>query len=187
MNFVQCLWNLLTCAHPPISLCRHFTQSNYKSKYYSAIEPFGADVAERFPSATFDIEEASRCYSLGRPTACVMHSMRVLEVGLSMFAPVFDVDTKHKDWGSILGEIEKSVRAIEVSQNKPPNWKDNREFYSQCISDFKIFKNAWRNASMHGRGKYGEEEALDIMNRVRSFMQTMSARFSEDSVTILAL
>lgn len=105
--------------------------------------------------------------------------MRVLEVGLALFAPTFQVTTQHKDWGKILAEIESKATAFEKSATKPDNWKDDREFYFQCIADFKVFKNAYRNASMHGRSKYGDEEAIDIMNRVRSFMQTLATRFHE--------
>ena len=155
-----------------LSLRLFFQVSPEKAAFYQRAEPFGIEVADSFPSASFDIEEANKCYALARNTACVMHSMRVIEAGLALFAPTLNVNTSHKDWGRIISETEKSVQSIESSPSKPPNWKDDREFNFQCIADFRIFKNAWRNASMHGRGKYGDEEAMDIMNRVRSFTGT---------------
>jgi hypothetical protein len=47
---------------------------------------FGSDVQSNFPSATSDIKEAGNCFATGRATACVFHSMRVVEHGLRSLA-----------------------------------------------------------------------------------------------------
>jgi hypothetical protein len=53
-----------------------------KVKFYQETKGFGENVANRFPSAAFDIEEAGKCYACNRNTACVMHLARAVEVGL---------------------------------------------------------------------------------------------------------
>src|SRR3990172_9048225 len=47
---------------------------------------FGSEVESAFPSAIFDIEEAGKGLALERWTAAVFHSMRILEIGLSVLA-----------------------------------------------------------------------------------------------------
>ncbi|HST51346.1 MAG TPA: hypothetical protein VLJ61_04985 [Pyrinomonadaceae bacterium] len=55
------------------------------SGLYKMTFPFGQKVADRFPSASYDIAEASKCFALERNTACVMHLMRAAEVGLKAY------------------------------------------------------------------------------------------------------
>ena len=57
-----------------------------RSDFYLAHSLFGGKVDSAFPSAHHDIGEAGTCYATDRNTACVMHLMRVLELGLSAFA-----------------------------------------------------------------------------------------------------
>jgi len=68
-----------------------FCLSGETQHYYEAISPFGSDVASAFPSAEYEIGEAGNCLSLGRSTASVFHSMRVLEHGLKALAAEFNV------------------------------------------------------------------------------------------------
>ncbi len=53
-----------------------------KAIYFNQASLFGESVFNNFPSASFDIEEAGKCFAVGRSTACVMHLMRCIEVGL---------------------------------------------------------------------------------------------------------
>ena len=55
-------------------------------QYLENKQPFGETVVEHFSAAAFDIEEASKCLALQRPTACVFHLMRVMEEGLKALA-----------------------------------------------------------------------------------------------------
>ena len=43
---------------------------------------FGQDVRGQFPSAIYEMDEASKCLAIGRSTACVFHLMRALEIAL---------------------------------------------------------------------------------------------------------
>src|SRR6185437_10924893 len=44
---------------------------------------FGDEVSGKFTTeGAFEIDEAAKCYSLGRPTAAVFHLMRTMEIGI---------------------------------------------------------------------------------------------------------
>lgn len=147
--------------------------------YVDVIDPFGPSVAAAFPSVSYDASEANRCYALGRNTASVFHLMRVLEIGLGALAKQFNKPYDHTNWETILNQIEKAIGEIERSPNKPANWRDEREFWSQCASHFRVVKDAWRNYTAHARGKYDEQEALDMLGNVRGFMQKLATRLHE--------
>jgi len=53
---------------------------------YEQTRLFGDEVAERFPKAAYDINEAGSCLAAGRYTASVFHLMRVAEYGLRTLA-----------------------------------------------------------------------------------------------------
>ncbi len=61
---------------------KYFGPLSHLAKYYDQPKLFGAEVFDSFPSANVDIYEAGMCLALERPTACVMHLMRVLGSGL---------------------------------------------------------------------------------------------------------
>jgi dihydroxyacetone kinase DhaKLM complex PTS-EIIA-like component DhaM len=149
-----------------------------KAKFYEKPEEFwGAEVSKAFPSALPELGDAARCYALGRNTACVFHLMRALEIALSCMAKVFGVPSNHTNWHNIIEQIESKIR--DLSKAKPRNWKEDQEFYSQAASYFMVLKDAWRNYTAHARGRYGEEEAMRIMNNVCGFMKKLSAKLSE--------
>lgn len=56
-----------------------------------------------------------------------------------------------------------------------PDCKELQESYSQAISTFGVLKDAWRNYTMHSRGKYTEEEAEHLFNNTKFFMQRIAA------------
>lgn len=58
-----------------------FTLDARFAGHFANTQPFGTVVAEKFPGAAYDVEEAAKCLALSRSTACVFHLMRVMEVG----------------------------------------------------------------------------------------------------------
>ena len=161
-----------------IELFMHITKE--KAKYYK--EPwlsFGQIVVEKFPSASHDIEEAGKCFAAGRNTACVFHVMRVFEAGLNCLANVFQVPFENTNWEKILNQIEAAIRQIEKDPNKPANWKDERQFYSEAANHFRFLKDAWRNYAMHIHERYDEESALNILVHGQAFMRHLTTKLSE--------
>src|SRR5207245_7948003 len=70
-----------------------------RSRFYSQKKLFGKLVADKFPQASEDIEEAGKCLALGRGTATVFHLMRVME-----------------------GAVEEMARLLTVAIHTPYSW-----------------------------------------------------------------
>ena len=156
-----------------------FRISSDKVKYYDERVPMGDSVSDSFPSTAFDAVETYRCFALNRNTACVFHLMRIMEIGLCTFADRFNVSSDHTNWHNIIESIEKAVREMANNPNRPVDWKDQQEFFSQSASHFMVMKDAWRNYTAHRRGKYTDEEAETLLINVRGFMQKLATRLHE--------
>lgn len=137
------------------------------------------DVVKKFPSATGEIDEASKCYALGRNTASVMHSMRILEIGLNAFAAKLDVPLDNPNWHNVIELIEKKLKTM--GPNDGDDWKERKTYYSDVATHFQFVKDAWRNQAMHARQVYDEGQAKDILDHVRLFMAQLSVRLAEAS------
>jgi hypothetical protein len=160
---------------------RHELEDKYvfvlSAKNYERFEQltpiFGADVDDAFPSSRVDLAEAGKCFALARYTASVMHLMRALETPLKLMASEFSVPSARDQWHDLIKSVEASVLALGTKE------ADRREFFSDAASQFRFFKDAWRNHVMHARAKYTEEEAEAIMVSVKGFMRQLSKRLRE--------
>lgn len=157
-------------------------QKDYLGEFVpkSVEDIFGDKVAENFSGVLWDGRESVDCFVAGRYTACVFHLMRVLELGLGVLGKRFKVSVDHADWGTIIGNLENAIANIHNEPDRPDEWKDQREFYNQCLSHFRVLKDAWRNYTAHSRGRYDRGEAFDIFNNVRGFMQKLATRHRAD-------
>lgn len=139
--------------------------------------PFGQAVADRFPDASYDVAAAARCAALDESTAEVFHLMRVLEHGLRWLSNrvgvVMDSGIEFENWKNIIDMIEKQIRAME-SQPKSPEKSETLQFYSQAASQFRYFKDAWRNHVSHARAQYDPRQAREVYNHVGPFMQDLA-------------
>lgn len=142
-----------------------------------------------YPSTRPDVEEACRCYALGRYTASVYHSMAILQAGLYALADDVGVMLRYPvelaEWGEVLSAIE---RKIEPMRNLPRSAaRDERvTFLSECAVQFRYFKDAWRNHIAHMRGSYDRDQAHSILLHVRDFMEKLSTRVGEGSPSVSA-
>ncbi len=98
-----------------------------KLKFYDQQAAFGDTVAKNFPSADYDVQEAANCFALGRYTACVMHSMRVLEAGLDALARALKVKRSGKSWGADLNVFTLAWQAELKANPRLSGWK--RQFF----------------------------------------------------------
>lgn len=139
------------------------------------------ELAEIFPfgRSSYDAEEARKCFGAGRYTASVLHSMRVLETGLSLLAKALKVPFGESSWNGILTKLASKWRQIETRKRKPASWKRDRQFYNEAFAEFRYFKDAWRNYSVHGRATYDEARAKEILLHVQSFMRHLATRLKE--------
>lgn len=136
-----------------------------------APEPWGNDVATRFPDAAKDISAAGRCLVFREWTACVFHSMRTLEHGLRPMAEHFDVGFTTESWHAVLKGIEDGISELRNKRGLTDKDRDEITFYSEAATQFRYFKDVWRNHVSHGRDHYDDRDAKRVYEHVRDFMQ----------------
>lgn len=150
--------------------------SSAASKMYSPANPlFGDDVEKSFPSSSFDVSEAGKCLALSRYTAAVMHLMRALEPAVSVLQKSVGVSVPKTQWDQVFNQIEKTLKD-DAGKFTP----DQRQWFAEATTDFRRFKNAWRNYTMHAKTTYDEERAMDIFYGVKSFMNHLSTKLYEE-------
>lgn len=147
-----------------------------KKDYLDAEMPFGLAVFEAFPSASYDISEAAKCFALSRDTAAVFHVSRVAEIGLKILASKLSVPATVPSWDGILKKID--VELGKDYKDKLPDWKPHEDFYAEASLHLRTYKNS-RNNTQHAEKKYTPEEAERIFIAVRSLMQHLATRLSE--------
>ncbi len=144
-------------------------------KYYDQQELFGKEVFDNFPSANNDISEAGTCLALERGTACVMHLMRVSEVGLKALAGAVGVGLQH-DWGSYLREIDKALAAkMKASGARSAD----EQFYAEAAISIDNVRRAWRNPTMHVENTYSPERAEELLVATKSLMRHLATKLHE--------
>jgi len=156
-----------------------FAVEGEQERLYEAKQLFGADVANRFPGAQVDIEEAGRCLALDRPTACVFHLMRVLERGLQALARDLGMpkEQMERNWQQLLQDIEAKVKA---SPFKTASEKEARSRRAAAVAHLRNVKDAWRNDVIHPRDTYTVEQARDVFNHCRALMVSLAGFVSEE-------
>jgi hypothetical protein len=151
-------------------------------KYLGKNQPqFGPRVADKYPMAEYDIEEAGKCLALQRPTACVMHLMRVLEIGLQSLAREMGAPDQ-ENWNTMLNQIDRLLPEITAKRFT----HEEEQWFSEVGSHFRLLKNGFRNHAMHVREKYSDEQAENIFNHTKVFMQQLATRLCDPLGYILS-
>jgi hypothetical protein len=147
--------------------------------FYESEKLFGDSVENAFPSSSYDLKEAGKCFALNRNTAAICHLMRVLEVGLRAMAVKLKVKYENKPWNYVIEVADNRLKKIRAAKRKPRDWKSNEKFYSEAIAHFRFLKDAWRNYSMHVYERYDEEQAESIFNHTKAFMRQLATKLKE--------
>lgn len=150
--------------------------STRRALYLQSSPPFGEGVAEQFPEQVKDMAAAARCLALDEWTAAVFHLMRVLEGGIHELASWLNVPLSKgysEQWKNALDQIEKAIRDIEQLPASAKKTSD-LTFYSGVVTQFRWFKDAWRNHVSHARTYYDEREALTVWTNVQPFMKQLA-------------
>ncbi|MDH2357053.1 hypothetical protein QCM80_41680 [Bradyrhizobium sp. SSUT112] len=142
--------------------------------FFADHQPFGPYVAEKFELANEDITEAGKCLALQRPTACVFHLMRAMELAVQNLGKKLKVqiNVKTETWHQIMLHVNKS---IELLPSKTPAQKRKKALYAEGSAHLQSVRLAWRNEVMHPKQAYTRQEALDIFNATRAFMSSIAS------------
>ena len=146
-----------------------------KAHLYDQSNLFGATVFQQFPSATFDIEEAGKCLALDRNTACVMHLMRVVEIGLRAVALSLGIDPNNANWANLINQINARLKQNQSPQMSP----SMQQFFAEVVAHLSAVKIAWRNPVMHADKMYDEERAQDIFDHLKRLMRHLARHLDE--------
>jgi hypothetical protein len=156
-----------------------------KAKKLRLFETEWSSSNKSFPSARASALNASDCYAIGQPNACVFHCMHVLESGLRVLANNVGLTFDTQQWKNIIDEIETKIGNIR--DNGIPGVakaeKDKRlQFLSEAAKEFFYFKDGWRNFVVHGHDKYDDPRALSVLEHTRVFMNHLASQLSEDAL-----
>ncbi len=166
-----------------MSLATVFVLEEAKAQFYEPPNPlFGPEVETKFTAATFEIDEAAKCFALSRSTASVFHLMRAMEVGIHAVRACLGIASPAKDWernwGSILQKIEAEIAARNSAS--PRRWNGgDKEFFESVYASLDAVRVAWRNTTMHVENKYTDDEAEHIFGAVHGFMRKLASRLDE--------
>lgn len=164
-----------------------FVISAEKSVLFGGAQQLLGEVtASKFRSAWFDCEEAAKCLCLGRPTACVFHCMRMLEIGIKSFAKRLNVedplDGQNRNWGKILGKIKE-----ELDKGYPMKTRRHGtlgSIFEAIYANLESIRNPWRNSTMHVEATYTEQEAQHILSCTATLLSRMAEVFDEEGAEV---
>lgn len=176
--------DLLNRLHDELSSRQFIFVSSRSAKYYKQIGLFGQEVSDCFPSAIDDIQDAGTALALGLGTSCVMHLMRVMEVGLKVLAKELEVPYA-PSWDAYLTKIEQNISA--KYSLKSAEWKQREALYREVSGDLLTIKQAWRNTAMHIDRRYSPEQAGEILSAVGTLMQRMAQNLTQKKQPTLTL
>lgn len=135
-------------------------------------------VIERFECA-FDIEEAGKCFALGRYTASVFHLMKITERGVLDLQCFLDTSDPKAHFGSVLQKLETLQRKTNFN-DLPPHQKAHRDFLIGILAQLHAVKDAWRNKVTHADEKiiptdeFAEEMARGVYQATSLLMKKLA-------------
>jgi hypothetical protein len=150
---------------------------SHHASYYSNYADDWAVVIDRFPSSARDIEEASKCFTLNRYTACIYHLMRITENALKSIATRAGMTNTRPNWDEAIRYIEGQL--TKNYQDMSALFKGDTEFLSGVAAHMRDVNVAWRRRVSHIERYYTEEEAQRIFSATKGLMEHISTKLSE--------
>jgi hypothetical protein len=158
-GFAAALEELVARLRDELALTRNVTLPNTLGRPEGE-PPFGPLVEIHFPAATYDIEEALQCLALRRPTAAVLHAMKVMRHGLDGVARLLSTPRlTDLTWSRLIA----AVRAAAGHQE-------------DLVDPLVRVRRAWRGPGLLPADKYTEAEAEAVLDAVAAFMRALAAR-----------
>ncbi len=135
------------------------------------------NIIARFPLVMGDLEEAQKCFALGRYAAAVFHSLQIVEVGLRQLADF--IRHPNPGWTAVTHAVKKIIE--QKFENRTEFGKRNYEFLEQIQAAVEVLNNSWRNKVIHAQGQltvmtadFSPEIAEEILVASRNFMRCLA-------------
>ncbi len=173
LGLAQAINHLLSRLQDELQAQHFFHLDQRDVPLYLDAKPFGPKVAEKFDKATEDVAEAAKCLALQRPTACVFHLMRVMELGVQTLGKKLkvEIDVGTETWHQILLHVNKKTADLP---SKTPSQKTKKSAYAEASAHLQSVRLAWRNEVMHPKQTYTREEALVVFSATKAFMASLA-------------
>lgn len=137
---------------------------------------FGLEIVQLFPETRQDISAGAKCRAYELWTACVMHMMRVAEIGVGALADHLAVK-RGTTWGGTIANINDALKDAARMKGDAPL----RTWASETGSYLNFVKDAFRNPAMHPERSFSAEEAKMIYDNTRAFMRMLTQRLTRSS------
>ena len=156
--------------HVPMGRAKYYPS---KDETYETKPLLSAAALKKFPRSTEDMEEAGKCFALGRYTACVFHLMRVMERGVQRLGKKLKVTipVEEKDWGKISTHVNGALNRLP---NSTVQEKRIHARYTKAAVYLDNVRESWRNPTMHPKETYTDEEAEDCLRFVKQYMEFLA-------------
>ena len=179
-----------TNLHDHILMLRNALHAELEATVFLPIDPSNArfyreprrdweEAIERFPEAISDIEEASKCYALGRYAASVYHSMQIIEIGLLALGRYINVRAPRSGFTAVANELERLLN--KKFSDLTDFERNNRPFLEQINGLVQSVKDAWRNKISHAEGRvillttdFSPQIAMEILIATRAFLRRLA-------------
>jgi hypothetical protein len=156
-----------------------FCVESERKKHFDSPTVGWKEALERFPEATDDVIEASKCFALQRNAASVFHSTQAIETGMLYLGKFLRVKDPKPGFVATVNELNRIVKLD--SQKRSPFESQNYPFIEQMQASVVSLQNAWRHKISHVAGRitlmtadFSEEVAEEILMATRSFMRRLA-------------
>lgn len=152
--------------------------SQDESAFYSSPDKDWGAVIGRFYKLRHDIEEASKCFALGRYAAALFHILLVAEFGVIKVAELFGAAGDRPGWGAL--ERLRKISDKDWKQ-KTALEQQHSEFLKNLLPMAFAIKDSWRHKISHVDNKlewmdtdFSPEVAGEIISATRGFMRRLA-------------
>ena len=186
-EFSQLVLTLNSTLRRELKTAKCFVLASGRSEFYQQSEPlFGADVARKFPSIAYDIDQAGKCYALELNTASAFHSIRCMEAAIRAIARFLGIPDpmrgSDRNWSNVCRAI-----SVEMERRWPKasgRMSGDGQTFDEIYGALSGMQNPYRNSTMHLNAKYDGPEALHIFHVVKGLMIKVASRIDEDGKVI---
>jgi hypothetical protein len=158
------------------------TLDSSEKRFYENPSREWQTVLDRFPEVRDDIEEASKCYALGRYPASIFHLMRITEAGVLAIGKLIDPLDYKPQFSSVLKKIDTLIQ-----KTKWPDWpvdaKPHKNLFEDLLPRLYAVKDSWRDKASHfdvhivpTDAISNAERSIDIYNSTLSLMRLLAER-----------
>lgn len=150
-----------------------------RAKYWESDGAVSGIARNKLPVASSEIRAAGTAYACGLWNASVFHAMRAAEDALRAVASELEIELNGAEqWGNIIDRIESELTKIAKLPKATEKKRLNLQPLSDIVQDLRVFKDAWRNQSVHNVVSYNDGQALNVFSAVCRVLEKVAIRVS---------